>query len=154
MKPTTNDIFDRFSKLSEQVIQDFRRRGIVIPQKNRDGSISLGIYRVVKKSNGFYAVLDKRSEPIVDNINLPQTATIIANDLALGRWINDKILNQDKEYGFALFEETLYKRTAERNKQSYDKFEIMMSKYHIKRTKKNLAKTDIVKSFEKLRKLV
>jgi hypothetical protein len=154
MKQLTNDVFDRFSKVSEQVVRDFRQRGIVIPQRNPDGSVTIGKYTVVKKSTGFYAVLDGRLEIVVDDINLPQTATIVANDLALGRWVNDNLLKQDKEYGFALFEETLYKRSAERSKGSYDKFEIMMNKYHIKRLKKNSVKTGIVNSFEKLRKLV
>jgi hypothetical protein len=153
MKPIPNDLYDKIERVSETVRQGFLNKGIVIPVKNRDGSISLGRFKVVNEHNGFYTIYDQRGEPIVDHINLPQTAALLANDLALGRWMDKQLLEKDRQYGYALFEETLYKHRLTKQKQPLDEFEIALSRNMIfKRKRENYERT-IIKSFEKLRKL-
>jgi hypothetical protein len=151
MKPVSEQLYKKIIKLSDSVKSDFRRKGIAIPVKNNDGSITLGNYSIKKKSDSFYYIVDYSGEVIVDKINLPQTAAIIANNLAVGKWIDDHVLTQDRNYGYALFEETLYKKHAENSrKKDPDRMVVMLTKSKINRTKKENCKKDIMHSFVKL----
>ena len=155
MKKVPEQLYKQIAKLSSEVKTEFRKKGIVLPVKNVDGSITLGRYRVTKHHNSFYAIENKYGEVVVDRINLPQTAAILANSLELGRLIDTQLLQKDRTYGYALFEETLYKRYAEKNmKKDEDKAQVMLSKSLINRNKKEVCKRDILRSFEKLRKFV
>lgn len=155
MKTIPEDLYNKIVKVSKQVHNELRLKGIVVPVKNRDGSIRIGAYTVVKTDSDFYEVLDHNQEPVVDHINLPQTAAILANGLALGRFIDKTLLETDQYYGYALFEEQLHQRALERSrKKSLEYFELASNKCKIAKTKKELYKKDIVRSFEKLRNLV
>lgn len=155
MKQVPDQIYKKIVKLSDEVKLEFRRKGFVLPVRNPDGSITLGRYKVVKHKNSYYAIHDFEDEVIVDQINLPQTAAILANGLELGRWIDSQLLQRDRNYGYALFEETLYKRYAEKNmKKDLDRAQVMLTKSHINRIKKESCKREILQSFEKLRKFV
>ena len=63
--------------------------------------------RLVK--TGFYSILNYCNDVVVDYINLPQSAALLANRLALGKYMDDNILIADRSYGHALFEEELHK---------------------------------------------
>lgn len=155
MKTIPEDLYNKIVKVSKQVHSDLRLKGIVVPVKNRDGSIRIGAFTVVKTDSDFYEILDHNREPIVDHINLPQTAAILANGLALGKFIDKNLLETDQYYGYALFEEQLHQRALERSrKKSLEYFELTSNKRTIAKTKKELYKKDIVRSFEKLRNLV
>jgi hypothetical protein len=155
MKPITDDLYKKIVKVSAEVKKDFRRRGLVIPVENKNGSISLDNFTIAKDNDGFYVIINRRGDEIVSNINLPQTAAVLANGLALGHFLDDKLLRADREYGYALFDETLHERAVKRSKnKSLDYFDLMLSKCMIARAKKEQYKGEIVKSFEKLRKLV
>ena len=154
MKPIPNDLYEKIEQVSDKIRADFRQRGIVIPLKNTDGSINIGRFRVVNQHTGFYAVYDSKDEVIVEGINLPQTAALIANDLALGRILDNRIVNQDREYGFALFKETLYGHRAKDPKRDFDSFELSRMKESIAKNRKEMFHRGIVQRFEKLRKLV
>ena len=92
---------------------------------------------------------------MVDKINLPQTAALLANGLELGRWLDNTILQKDRTYGYALFEETLYRQHADTNmKKDIDRAQVMLTKSQLNRVKKESCKRDILQSFEKLRKIV
>ena len=151
MKTIPEELYKRIQKISEEVKQDLRRKGLVVPVKQDDGSITVGTYTIVKDPNG-YTILDFCDEEVVTGINLPQTAIIVANKLALGYYKDTKLLEEDKRYGFAEFEEKLYKR-AMLNK-SIDQFDIFLSKHSIAHYKKQEHKKTIINSFEKLIKLV
>lgn len=154
MKPTREEIFKKVLKVSQTVEKDFRTRGIVIPTQNNDGTISVGSYMIVKNGNGYYFIKDRTNEIVVDQINLPQTAALLANSLALGRFADSKLIAEDKNYGYALFEEQLHKQALSRSKhRDIDYFHITMTKFIISQAKKNVHKQSIVNSFEKLRKL-
>jgi len=154
MKPIPNDLYEKIERVSDKIRADFRQRGIVIPVKNTDGSINIGRFRVINQHTGFYAIYNSNGEVIVEGINLPQTAALIANDLALGRILDPRIVKQDQEYGFALFKETLYGHRAKDTKINFDSFELAKMKESIAKNRKEQFHRGIVQRFEKLRKLV
>jgi hypothetical protein len=154
MKPIPNDLYEKIERVSDKIRDDFHRRGIVIPVKNTDGSINIGRFRVVNQHTGFYAVYNNKNEIVIDGVNLPQTAALIANDLALGRILDNRIVNQDREYGYALFKETLYSHKVKNNKINFESFELAKMKESIAKNRKEMFHRGIVQRFEKLRKLV
>jgi hypothetical protein len=154
MKPIPNDLYEKIERVSETVRASFRQRGIVIPVKNPDGSINIGRFRIVNQHTGFYAVYGLKNEIVVDSINLPQTAALLANELALGRMVDNQIINQDRQYGYALFKETLYKQRSRSPNSDLAVFEIAKMKEAISKNRKEMFQKSIVQRFEKLRKLV
>ncbi len=155
MKNLTDEVYKKIVRLSDEVKQDLRDKGVVVPTKNDDGTISVGTFKIVKKSNGFYAIVDRWNDVIIDSINLPQTAIVLANGLALGKFKDTQIINADRHYGYALFEEMLHQRAVEKSaKKSIEYFDVMLTKALIAKAKKERYKADVVKSFEKLIRLV
>jgi hypothetical protein len=154
MKPIREEIYKKILKVSQTVEKDLRTRGIVIPTQNNDGTISVGSYMIVKNVDGYYFIKDRTNDVVVDQINLPQTAALLANSLALGKFADSKLIAEDKNYGYALFEEQLHKQALSRSKhRDIDYFHLAMTKFMISKAKKNVHKQSIVNSFEKLRKL-
>jgi hypothetical protein len=155
MKNIPDDLYKKVIQLSDDVKKELRAKGVVVPVRNRDGTISVGAYVIAKQSEGYYLIKDRYNEVVVDNINLPQTAAVIANGLALGKFKDLTLLNADRYYGYALFEEQVHNRAVERsNKKSLEYFDVMLTKAMIAKAKKERYKQDVVKSFEKLIKLV
>lgn len=153
MKQSTEDLFNKIVAVSVHVKEELYNADIVIPIRNNNGSISLGNFTLLKTSAGFYAILDSMGATIIDRLNLPQTAAVVANNLALGKFIDRSIVRKDSEYGYALFEETLHKKAAERTrKRDPDYSDLRMVKSAISKLKKDGFKRDILKSFEKLGK--
>jgi hypothetical protein len=142
-------------KIATEVKKDLHRKGIAIPTRLKDGTISVEGFRIVKDSSGFYTINNKRNQPVVTGINLPQTAALLANDLALGRWMNTDILKQDRNYGYQLFEETLAKVRARKSlkKNDIDRAGLLFTRYEVAHAKTDSIKQQIVLSFEKLRRL-
>lgn len=155
MKQIPEFLYAKIVSMSTEVKDSLRQRGIVIPIEHADGSVSIGHYTVMKTSDGFYSVIDYSGLPVADKVNLPQTAAMLANGLALGKFLDIKLLQLDKEYGYALFEETLHKSAVKNStKKSLEIYEIGMTKYLIAQHKKEQHKSAIIKSFEKLKNLV
>jgi hypothetical protein len=152
MKTTPEDLYFQMKKLSVEVRKDLLRKGIVVPTKNTDGTITIGNFTIVKNPDGSYAILDHTDEKLVDNINLPQTAIMVANKLALGQYKDSILLDVDRRYGSADFEERLYRRAL--SKRSSDFISVYVTKYEIAKYKKNGYRESINRSFEKLLKLV
>ena len=94
MKTTPELLYKKIQKLSNEVKKEFRNKGIVLPKQHNDGSVSIGRYRIIKHQNTFYSIADHTGEIMVDKINLPQTAALLANGLELGRWLDDTILQK------------------------------------------------------------
>jgi len=154
MKNIPAELYKKIEVLSNEVKRTLRKKGIVIPLRNNDGSVNVGFYKIVKTDYG-YSILDRAGEPIIERINLPQTAVILANDLALGRFRNDIILNHDRYYGYAEFEEQLQTRIAsKKGPKSLETYEIVTTKANIARAKKALHRRSLVSSYQKLIKLV
>ena len=138
----------------DRVKNDLRRRGMIIPVSNQDGSVTLGTYRIDRDVNGLYFILDATDTPVASDINLPHTAVVIANNLALGHTIDTAMLMTDKNYGYALFDELIQTRAIERHTRTDpDYADIMLTKCMTSRLKKESCRRDIIRSFEKLRKL-
>jgi aminopeptidase-like protein len=155
MKKITDDIIKKIEKLGVEVETNFRRKGVAIPVKNEDGSITMGYYTIVKNSNNLFDILDYSNEPVVAGINLAQSAVLVANDLALGKFINKSIVEKDRNYGYALFEEQLVgKFLRKKRRTTMDRKEVLLTKCLIAQAKKNFYKTEISRSFEKLRSIV
>lgn len=152
MNPTINTIYEKIKLLDKSVKDDLLRRGIVIPKKYKDGSVGVGRYRIVKQLTGFYSILDYRNDAIIEGINLPQTAAILANKLALGKFIDDELLNNDRRYGHALFEETLHSQLAKKCliKNKIDEADLFFTKANISKYKKDKFKKEISTGYEKL----
>lgn len=152
MKIAPSEIYSKIQQLSIDVKEKLKHQGIVIPVKKSDGSIQIGSYSIKKTSAGFYTILDFKNEILIDRINLPQAAAIIANKLALGKYIDDKILDADTKFGHAWFDEELHTHLAEKSLKlkDLDKADMMYTKSAIARHKKNQFKSEIDRRFEKL----
>jgi hypothetical protein len=152
MNLTSNDIYVKIQQLNRDVKEQLRHRGIVVPVRRKDGSIQVGHYHIKRDKAGFYRVLTSKNEVIVDNLNLPQTAAILANRLALGKWLDDDIISADTKYGHALFDETLHRQLAEKSLKSnnIEKAEVMFTKTAIDKHKKNQYKLELDRGFDKL----
>ena len=53
MNTIPEELYSRIQKISEEVKRDLRRKGLVVPIKQSDGSITLGTYTIVKDLNGY-----------------------------------------------------------------------------------------------------
>lgn len=150
----TENLFRKFTSLASEVKEDLRSRGIVVPVSTKNG-VKIGNYLVIKLETGFYSVIDARGRIIHDRINLPQTALLLANDLALGKWGNVSLLEVDKEYGFSDFERTNYRRLSELyvKQRNWDKFEAVDTKCRAAEKRAERSMQLIMQSFEKLRHL-
>lgn len=150
MDQISEHLYKKLKQVSLEVKTELSQKGLAIPVKNEDGSISIGNY-TVKKINNYYQISDFKQETVVDRINLPQSAIILANGLALGRYLDRDLLTKDQRYGYAAFEEELHKRYAIKNiKKNIDKADVAFTKSFLHKSKKDRYKTDILKTFEKL----
>jgi hypothetical protein len=88
-------------------------------------------------------------------LNLPQTAVVTANDLAMGRWPDVKIIDCDKWYGFKAFEEQVANNLAEKARKLHDMDRVDFSLYEaaIAAGRKEQYKKSIDARFNKLCKL-
>jgi hypothetical protein len=152
MKNNADKIYKKIQQLNQDVKKNLRSRGVVVPSRHKDGSIQVGRYKIKREDSGFYSILDNRNEFVVAQINLPQTAAIIANSLALGKFLDEEILKADRSYGHALFEEVLQKKIAETSLRSknLDRAEVMYTKSSVSKYRKERCKKAIVIGFDKL----
>lgn len=154
MKPNPDLLYTNIVSIATTVKTALRKRGIVIPVANDDDTVSVGSYTILRDLDGFYSIIDYKHSDIAFGINLPQTAAILANSLALGKFLDTQLLQTDREYGYALFEESLQKRAAKSHiKKSLELYEIIMTKCLIATHKKELHRQVILNRFEKLRNI-
>ena len=92
-------------------------------------------------------------ETVVQNLNLPQTAIIVANTLALKKVLDKNIIDKDIEYGYAYFEHQLYKRAVERSKEDPTYYDVRISKFENSGEKADDFKAEILHQYEKLKKI-
>ena len=149
MKKIPNNVYNQFQLVAKQVLTDLKSKGHVVPVREPNGSLKFEKFVVVKNDNGLYSVKSKRITHY-DNLNLPQTAAIIANNLALGQIIDVKLVNLDRDYGFKLFEEEVYRRAAKRQKNNIDQIVFYDTRKQIAKVQKQAIKDRIMKSFKKL----
>ena len=112
-------LFEQFEKLAKTVKTDFKKKGLVVPVQHRDGSIQIGVFTIKKKDSAYF-VTGKNNDTIVGPLNLAQTAILVANDLALGRWPDPTLLNNDQWYGYKAFAEASANSVADRARKDKD----------------------------------
>ena len=152
MKLSPNDVYSKIEQLSRDAKSKLLQQGVVVPIKGKDGIIKVGNYSIKRKKDGFYCIMDFEREIIVDRINLPQTAAVVANRLALGKYVENEIVNADAGYGYALFDEELHNALAKKNILSnmIDRADVMYTKSMISKFKKEQHMKTVMRSFNKL----
>lgn len=151
----TEDLFKKIIDVSKEVKKNLHKKGMITPVDNPDGSITIGAYTVVRDLNGFYIIVGRGNEIVAEQINLPQTALVLANNLALGKFLDNDLLQKDRLYGYAIFEEKLLKKSLDnKSRKDLQQFELILTKYLMVKSKKEMYRESIINSFEKLRKLV
>ena len=152
MKQTPDDIYKKVKQLGLDVKEQLKRQGIIVPTKTLDGSIRVGYYTIKRNKTGFYSILNYSNESVVEFINLPQTAAMLANRLALGKYLDNELLDADRRYGHALFEEELHLTLAERNLKSnnVDRADVLFTKFKIAKHRKEQHRKTIIIGFDKL----
>ncbi len=153
MKKIPSNVYNQFQLVAKQVLTDLKRKGYVVPVPGPNGSLKFEKFTVIKNSNGLYTVSGK-GITYFEDINLPQTAAIVANNLALGKILDNSIVKLDRDYGYRLFEEELYQKAVNRPKNTLDQFIMYDTRKKIARAKKQAIKDSIMLSFKKLTNIV
>jgi hypothetical protein len=152
MTQISEHLYKKLQQVTFEVKKTLGQRGVAIPVKNRDGSILIGSY-TVKKINNYYQIRDYSQEVVVDQINLPHSAIVLANGLALGKYLDTDLLNKDRYYGYAAFEEDYHKKIAVKNlNKNLDRAELAFTISAVKKNKKDIYKSDILRTFDKLKR--
>jgi len=154
MKNLTEELLKKLVQLDREVKSSLRKKGLVVPIKGKDGEVNFGTFKVIRDNDGFYSIIDRKNEAVVTGINLPHTALIVANNLALGKHNDAGLISSDKNYGYADFEEQLYKKAISRNDKTLDYFDLSLEKYNSAHNKKQIYRREVMRSFEKLVRLV
>ena len=149
MKKIPDKVLLKFEALAKDVFSDLKRKGHVVPMQDENGSIKFEDF-TVRKQNNFYRIVGKNGTRIAENINLPQTAVLLAHDLALGKILDSSIITIDKEYGYRLFDEEVYASAANRKKNNLDQVIFYRTRSEIARVQKSRLKNRILDSFRKL----
>jgi hypothetical protein len=151
MKKSTNDVFLKFEAVAKTVIDDLRSRGFIVPIEQDDGSFKFDNILVEKSPDSTYRVRHANNNFFyVENLNLPQTAVLIANDLALGKIVDNKLIAMDAEYGYKLFDQEVYLQAAKRKKITLDQEIFYQTRSEISKVKKQEIKNRILRAFKKL----
>lgn len=149
---TTNDLYSKIQRLNKDIKRELFNKGIVVPIKSKNGDIRIGTYFIKKITQSFYNIYNYKNHLVLTGINLPQTAILIANKLALGKWLDTDLLALDKKYGYAAFDELVHRRSFLLNKKqkNYLKCEIMQIKIDSAKHKKDYYKKSITINYQKL----
>jgi hypothetical protein len=149
MKKIPDNVYTEFESIAKRVIGNLKNRGHIVPSQQSDGSIKFEKFTVFRNKDGLYSVTGT-SIVYQETLNLPQSAALIANDLALGKIQDTKIIELDRDYGFKLFEEQLYQQASKRKKNTLDQVIFYETRSQQARAQKDALKNRILKSFKKL----
>jgi len=149
MKKPKKDIFSQVETVARDVIKNLKNSGYIVPSRLSDGSIRFDNYIVKKENTGFYSVKDINDRIYVENLNLPQTAAVIANNLALGKILDNKLIALDNAYGYKIFDRELFKKNSLK-KNNIDQFIYYKTQMDTAIIKAKYIKDDINRSFLKL----
>lgn len=150
MKKLPADIYSKVERIAQVVYADFKNKGLVVPTRDSDGSVRFDRYTVKKQPTGFYSVEDITGYTYATDINLPQTAAVIANDLALGRILDNRLLDLDRNYGYKIFDRDLFKRNYQKKKITADQLIYYKTRMEDAGRRAEYFKSIINRSFNKL----
>lgn len=154
MKKIQENLFKNVEKIAKTVKQDFVSKGVVPPTRDAKGNVVIGKYTIKRRKDGYH-IEDRRGIDVTGAINLAETAAVIANDLALGRWLDQTLINEDRWYGYKTFEEEQALQVCEhrRKKNDHDLADISLYKAQVAGRRRIKHKKVIDDRFDKLRKL-
>jgi hypothetical protein len=147
------ELFIKVEKVAKTVIDSLRKKGYVVPSALSNNRVNFNGYIVGQDREGYYYIHNPRQDTLIDKINLPQTAAVVANNLALGRSTTESLLSQDRYFGYRDFDQAVFKRAMDRSKRDVDQFAYWQTRYNTARQQAKSYKATIVNSFEKLRSL-
>lgn len=152
MNSINPSLYKKIEKIAGDVFKSLKTRGVVVPMDNPDGTISFDQY-VVERVGEFYTIRDRGGYAVAEGINLPHTAILLANKLALTNFVDAELLKHDREYGFKLFDEENFARSASNaaKQKDWDKVELLEYRQMVASEKKEQLKKKILVSFEKLK---
>lgn len=147
-----DDLYKKITVLNESVKKDLKKQGFIVPIQLSDGSIKIEHYIIKKNKKGFFEIKNNQNSYYLDRINLAQTAIILANKLALGKWLDTDVLNLDRKYGYAVFDEEVSLKSKYNclKSKNFDKFDVMTNKIAKAQAKKEYLKKCIDDNFHKL----
>ena len=146
-------LFIKVEKIAKTVIDSLKKKGYVVPSSLPNNRVNFDGYIVGRDQEGFYYISNPRKDILIDKINLPQTAAVVANNLALGKSAVDSLLVQDKYFGYKDFDQAIFKRAMNRSKQNIDQFTYWQTRHNDAKHQAKSHRSAIVNSFEKLRSL-
>ncbi len=144
-------VIEKIEKLAYNIDNKFKSSGIVLPYI--DGDLVIGKYKISKSKDGFYVIKNINDVVMFDKLNLPQTAILLANDLSLNKWFNQKLSDIDKNYGYCLFEKKLFQQNNKKSiaKKDWDRAEFTNLKCQQTIKKLTSLKKQIDQEFEKFK---
>jgi hypothetical protein len=153
MKKLDPKLFSKVEIVAENVLRNLKKKGYVVPSLLENNTINFDGFIVGKDRDDLYFVKHVNREIKIPRINLPQTAALLANSLALGKNADEKLLAKDREYGFREFDKQIYKRAMKRSKNDVDRFIFFETRYNLAHAQARSYKASILNSFEKLRSI-
>lgn len=147
----SSSVYYKIQELTKQVKDDFKSRGFVLPTKSDNNDVRIGNY-FVSKIDDQYRITNRFKEIVCDNINLPQTALLLSNSLALNGKLDRSLLEKDQQYGFNSFDRDNFDRLAKLSvkKGNWNKYHHAISRKESAHMRADNAKKAIVNRFEKL----
>ena len=153
MKTLQTEIFNKVERIAKTVVKDLKGKGLIVPSKEKNGNIRFNDYIVKKETTGFYSVKDLNGRFYVERLNLPQTAAILANDLALGKILDNNLIGLDISYGYKMFDKDLFKHHYQRTKNTVDEMIYYKTQMDAADMKAKYIKQSIDRSFLKLSRI-
>lgn len=96
-------LYDQLLEVTEKAKEYFRSNGFVIPTQEDNDRVRIGRYTIERSEEGF-AIFDQDRNLAHDVVNLPETAILVANAMALGKPPNHNVMLYDQRYGFSHFD--------------------------------------------------
>jgi hypothetical protein len=152
MPKVQKNILETVQSLADHVKHDLRKKGVIVPKKQKDGTIIFDNFKVVKRNTGYF-ILDKRQEEVAGPLNLAQTAIVTANGLALGRSLDQKLIENDRWWGFKQFDEEVYTNSANNSikRKDYDKADWCFTRAKMAKMQKETFLKYITSSYGRLK---
>lgn len=147
-----NQIYEDIVKLTKNTRDSFKNRGIAIPTSDEQGNVKIGKFLIKRSNSGQFQIIDHLGQTFYKNINLPQTAILVANCLATEQRVDDRVLRHDQKYGTKMFDDLNYTRLSKiylkQRKFSQSLNMSIQSDYAADQA--NRARDAVIKTYEKL----
>lgn len=147
-----NKVYEQIVNLTNQTRDSFKNRGMAIPTSDGQGNIKIGKYTIIYNKDGNYQINDHHGQTFYKNINLPQTAILIANALATKQRVDDRVLRHDQTYGTKMFDDINYTRLSKiyLKQHQLKKYLDMSMQSDYAADQANRARDAIIKTYKKL----